>query len=130
MLLITFFLFQALLISCTSPWRADETKNDASPKMNSEFCSPKTSTCFEHLMIYFIMRIHYAWHLLGTSDTFRNSVSKHIVFRPCFRPCCPMIVLLLNLPINFDITSVTKICAPSLILGHILTPEFLFNKRN
>ena len=67
------------------------------------------------------MRILYPWPLLGTSNPFRNNPSTPIVFRPRFRPCCPMIVLLLVLPMNFDITSVTKICAPYLILGHIRT---------
>jgi len=73
------------------------------------------------------MQIHYPWSLLGTLDPFRNHPSTPIVFRPCFRPCRPMIVLLLLLPMHFDITSVTKICAPNLILGHVHTLEFLFN---
>jgi hypothetical protein len=73
------------------------------------------------------MRIHYPWPLLGILDPLRNSASKPVVFRPCLRPYCPMIVLLLILPLNFDTASVTKICAPNLVLDHIHTPEFLLN---
>ena len=111
MILIMFFFFlQAPLISCGSPWRAGETKKDRSPKMNSEFCYPKIFPCFEHFTIYFFMRIHYTWPRLGILGPFCNSSSKHVVFRPCFLPCCLMIFLLLVLPMNFDTTSIKKIC--------------------
>ena len=73
------------------------------------------------------MRIRYPWPLLDILDPFRYSASKSIVFCACFRPYYPIIVLLLIFPTNFDITPVTKISVPNLILGHIHTPEFLFS---
>jgi len=98
---------------------------------NKERCKPETEFGIlltgNFSVIYFMMRIHYPWPLLGILCPLRNSASKPIVFRLCFQPCCPMIVLLLILPMNFDITYVTKICSPNLILGYIHTPESLFN---
>ena len=73
------------------------------------------------------MWIRYPWPLLDILDPFRNSASKSTVFCACFRPCYPIIVLLLIFPVNLDMKPVTEISVPNLILGHIHTPEFLFS---